>query len=349
MDILQWKIVQVVPETRETVTYVLEPADGKPVPYEAGQFLTILIDHHEHELRRSYSLSSTPGVNERISITVKRKVNGAISRYIQVLWHEGTVFNTIVPTGMFRIETDASSQRTFFFVAAGSGIVPVFSLLKKVLHFEPLSRVVLIYQNFDEEQIIFHKALQQLEQQFGTRFTRIDLLSNPKDHNAYPKRLSNALLEQLVLKNSKPGETRNTFFYTCGPLLFMKMVEFTVRVMGFESDQIRKENFTIESIPAPRFEMEPVPRAVTVHYGNHSFHFTTTYPANILQSALDNHISLPYSCRAGRCSSCVARCVSGSVKMSVNDVLTDKDLSQGLVLTCVGYAETDIELRFNGA
>jgi ring-1,2-phenylacetyl-CoA epoxidase subunit PaaE len=346
MDKLQWKVVQVRPETREAISYVLEPVDGKPVQYEAGQFLTILIDHHDHELRRSYSMSSTPGVDEHLSITVKRKVNGAVSRYIQVTWREGTVFNTIAPTGIFRIDTDAGLQRNFFFVAAGSGIVPVFSLLKKVLHFEPLSRIVLIYQNFDEDRIIFHNALLELQQQFGNRFTRIDLLSNPKNSRTAPKRLNNALLEQLIIAASIREEMRNTFFYTCGPLLFMKMVEFTVRVMGFEGDQIRKENFTIETIPVPRFVMEPVPRAVTVHYGKETFRFTSTYPSNILQSALNNHISLPYSCRAGRCSSCVARCLSGSVKMSVNDVLTEKDLLDGLVLTCVGFAETDVELQF---
>lgn len=343
MEILQWKVVQVVPETRETISYVLEPVDGKPVAYEAGQFLTILIEHHGHELRRSYSMSSTPGIDNRLSITVKRKVNGAISRFIQVVWKEGTVFKTILPTGIFRIETNPELQRTFFFIAAGSGIVPVFSLLKKVLHFEPLSRVVLIYQNFDEERIIFHDAIKQLQKQYGERFTRIDLLSN---HHTDPRRLNNTLLEQLIIDASKPGEKQDTFFYTCGPLLFMKMVEFTVRVMGYESDRIRKENFTIETIPAPRFEMEPVPRAVTVQYGKETYHFTSTYPSNILQAALDNHVALPYSCRAGRCSSCVARCVSGSVKMSVNDVLTEQDLANGLVLTCVGYAETDVVLKF---
>ena len=180
MEILQWKVLKVVPETREAVSYVLETVNGQPVHYEAGQFLTLLFEHHGHEIRRSYSMSSTPGVDDQVSITVKRKVNGAISRYIQVIWREGTVVNTILPTGLFKIDTDKNRQRTFFFIAAGSGIVPVFSLLKKVLHFEPKSRVILLFQNFDEDRIIFHEALRQLENQFGDRFTRIDLLSNPK-------------------------------------------------------------------------------------------------------------------------------------------------------------------------
>lgn len=345
MDILKWKVAQVIPETRDTISYVLEPEDGKPVPYEAGQFLTLLFEHHGQELRRSYSMSSTPGIDERLSITVKRKENGAISRYIQLWWHEGTTVNTIRPTGMFRIDTDKNAQRTFMFVAAGSGIVPVFSLLKKVLHFEPKSRVILIYQNYDEDRVIFQKALHDLQNRFGEKFTWINLLSNPRGHSVNPQRLNNTLLENLVLESNVMNDKSNTFFYTCGPLLFMKMVEFTVRVMGFEGGQVRKENFTIESIPAPRFTIEPVPRKVTVHYGKDKYEFTTTYPSNILQSALDRHIMLPYSCRAGRCSSCVARCVSGSVKMSANDVLTEKDLSEGLVLTCVGYAETDLVLE----
>jgi len=92
--------------------------------------------------------------------------------------------------------------------------------------------------------------------------------------------------------------------------------------------------------------MEPIARSVTVHYGKETYRFTSTYPSSILQSALDNHISLPYSCRAGRCSSCVARCLTGSVVMSINDVLTEKDLAERLVLTCVGYAETDVVLQF---
>ncbi len=347
MDILQWKVAQVIPETRETITYVLEPVDGKPVSYEAGQFLTILIDHHGNELRRSYSFSSTPGIDNCVSITVKRKVNGAISRYIQLAWKEGTLIKTIPPTGIFKVETDASLQRSFFFIAAGSGIVPVFSLMKKVLHFEPRSRIVLIYQNFDEERIIFDKQLGLLKEKFGERLLRMDLLSNPKNPDTLPKRLNNALLERLILGAAQTGEFRNTFFYTCGPLLFMKMVEFTVRVMGFEGEKIRKENFTIETIPVPRFSKEPVPRSVTVHYGQETYQFTCTDPSSILQSALDNHISLPYSCRAGRCSSCVARCLSGSVVMSANDVLTEKDIAERLVLTCVGYAETDVVLQFN--
>jgi Flavodoxin reductases (ferredoxin-NADPH reductases) family 1 len=346
MDIIQWKVAQVVPETRETITYVLEPLDGKPVKYEAGQFLTFLFEHHGQELRRSYSMSSTPGIDEHISVTVKRKVNGAISRYIQLRWRKGTIVRTIQPTGMFRIDTDTNAKRTFLFIAAGSGIVPIFSLLKKVLHFEPKSRVILINQNFDEDRIIFREALLGLEKRFGERFKLINLLSNPSDHSVAPQRLNNTLLEQMILQTGVLSDRENTFFYTCGPLLFMKMVEFTVRVMGFEGSQVRKENFTIESIPTPRFTMESVPRQVTVQYGSDRYEFTTTYPSNILQSALDNHITLPYSCRAGRCSSCVAKCVSGSVKMSVNDVLTEKDLADGLVLTCVGYAETDVVLEF---
>jgi ring-1,2-phenylacetyl-CoA epoxidase subunit PaaE len=344
MDLLHWKIINIIDETPETKTYVLEATDNRAVSYDAGQFLTFLIPFRGREIRRSYSLSSTPGVDKHVSITVKKKINGELSRYIHENWHKGTLVTSIAPAGLFRIATRPDARRHFYFIAAGSGIVPVFSLLKKVLHFEPGSRATLIYQNYDEAHIIFHTSLQQLEKQFGDRFHRIDLLSRPLHAQHKPHRLNNALLEGLIRATHHLNDT--TLFYTCGPLLFMKMVEFTVRVMGFAAEQVRKENFTVDTIPPPPFTLEPAPRQVTVHYGQETFRFTSAWPRTILQAALDNHIALPYSCRGGRCSSCVARCVSGSVKMSINDVLTDKDMREGLVLTCVGYAETDVVLEF---
>lgn len=350
MDLLHWKIITIINETPETKTYVLEATSNRAVSYDAGQFLTFLIQFRGREIRRSYSVSSTPGADQHVSITVKRKVNGELSRYIHENWHVGTIVTSIAPAGLFRIATRPDASRHFYFIAAGSGIVPIFSLIKKVLHFEPGSRVTLIYQNYDEEHIIFHASLQQLEKQFADRFHRIDLLSRPLDANHKPHRLNNALLEGLIRathhSSSPPAHTDSPLFYTCGPLLFMKMVEFTVRVMGFAAAQVRKENFTVDTLPPPPFTLEPAPHQVTVQYGQETFHFTVAWPKTILQAALDNHIALPYSCRGGRCSSCVARCVSGLVKMSMNDVLTDKDIRDGLVLTCVGYAATDVVLEF---
>jgi ring-1,2-phenylacetyl-CoA epoxidase subunit PaaE len=220
----------------------------------------------------------------------------------------------------------------------------MLALIKKALYYEPETHITLVYQNRDERTIIFHKPLQQLARQYGHRFTRIDLLSNPLDPEAKPARLNNWLLEQLVASTFIPPTT--SLFYTCGPEPFMRMVQFTLRVLGFGEDQLRKEHFIIEPVRKPAFTMPSTAYKVVVHYAAKTYQFTTAWPATILQAAQKKGIALPYSCNTGRCATCAARCRKGSVTMSNNEVLTDKDLQNGLVLTCTGYATSDLELEF---
>jgi ring-1,2-phenylacetyl-CoA epoxidase subunit PaaE len=356
MELLQWKIIQVIRETDDAATYLLQETGGKEVTYKAGQFLTFIFYHHEHEIRRSYSIASAPGVDPYIAITVKKKENGLISRYILMNWHEGTPVSSLPPAGRFTIDANPQFIQPVVFIAAGSGIVPVYALIKSILREAPRCHITLIYQNYNEYRIIYHEALQALQQQYAGRFQRIDLLSNPISHGIQPQRLNNALLEKLVDQLVVGGDRLSTdsrlqttdsrlLFYTCGPAAFMRMVQFTLRVMGYEESQLRKENFTIDHIPVPIFTMSTEPRQVTLHEGNRTHQFTVAYPVTILQAALDKHINLSYSCRAGKCSACAATCLQGKIKMSYNEVLTEQDLAQGLVLTCVGYAETDVELR----
>jgi ring-1,2-phenylacetyl-CoA epoxidase subunit PaaE len=125
----------------------------------------------------------------------------------------------------------------------------------------------------------------------------------------------------------------------------MRMVQFTLRVMGFGEDQLRKEHFVIEPVRKPAFSLPPDPHTVVLQYGGQTYSFTTAWPDTILKSAQTHGIALPYSCNTGRCGTCTARCTSGSIKMSNNEVLTDKDLQEGLVLTCTGYAETNVEIK----
>lgn len=358
MDLLQWKVVRIIPEAQHTISYVLEEISGQPVQYEAGQFLTFLVDYHGQEIRRSFSLGSTPGIDPQVYITVKKKENGAISRHILEHWSEGAVVNSLPPSGRFTLATNPSNNRQVFFIAAGSGIIPVFALLKKLLRDEPHSQAILLYQNHDENNIIYNGAIQQLKEQYTDRFTRIDLLSSPILHELPHQRLNNGLFELILSRYLHPGtrnnkrETGNPAscllhpeFYTCGPPSFMRMVQFTLRVMGVAEDHIRKENFTVDTVPPPVFSIDTAPRTVRVKQGERYHEFTVNYPNTILQAALNQHIKLPYSCRGGRCSACTARCLSGTVKMNLNEVLTEKDIQNGLVLTCVGYAVTDLELE----
>ena len=127
----------------------------------------------------------------------------------------------------------------------------------------------------------------------------------------------------------------------------MRMAEFTLRLLGFSADQIRKEHFVIETPPRSPLLTDTSSKQLTIHHHKKTYHITVAYPTSILDAALQHNIQLPYSCKAGRCSTCSAYCIQGKVVMSMNEVLTEKDISKGLVLTCVGFAATDVELSFD--
>lgn len=335
------------------VTFFLERKDGRPLEYRAGQFLTFLFSFHGRELRRSYSFSSTPGIDLFPSITVKREVNGEISRFLVDRLRVGDVLSSLAPAGKFLLE--AVPDGSLVFLAAGSGMVPVFSLMKAAFHQRAAKKIILISQNRDSESIPFRSALEEMREDPSGLFEWTSLLSRPTPiGNPVPAaRLNNGLLKELldwieeeVVDGAGPDITNKHLFYLCGPLSFMRMALFTLRLMGVSDRQIRKENFTVEYVPPPPFLADTSPKEVVILTNENRYEFATAWPSTILQSALAHHIALPYSCKGGRCSTCMARCVSGKVKMSINEVLTDKDLQEGWILTCVGYAETDIELDF---
>ncbi|HTQ66208.1 MAG TPA: ferredoxin--NADP reductase [Puia sp.] len=344
MDRSELKVTNIVRETKDVLTFYLEDIEGKKISYEAGQFLTFIFTHGKEEIRRSYSFSSSPGIDNFASITVKRIVNGAISRFLTDHIRINDLLVSLPPSGRFTIETNKLWQRQIFFIAAGSGITPVFSLIKKILAEEPLTKIILIYQNHDEDNIIFKKELQELEKKYAARFKWISLLTRPRKHPNASHRLTNFLLEKLVKIHHE--SKKETLFYLCGPQALMRMAHFTLKLMGFADGQIKKENFIVEYIPPPPIIEDKSPKQIIIHFHQQEYHIKSVFPKTILQAALDNNIQLPYSCRGGRCSTCTARLLKGKVKMSINDVLTTKDLQEGLILTCVGYPETDIELGF---
>lgn len=311
-------------------------AGGLPA-FVPGQFITLVVRH----IRRSFSISSYP---PDLSITVKRKPNGEISRYLLDHIQIGDTLNALPPAGRFTFAPQTAAQRDIGFIAAGSGISPILPLIRQALDGEPLSHVWLLYQNHSEADIIFARFLEELAARHLGRFTLLHFLSAPNSHEILPSRLNNGNLEQLVpgLLRFAPSEA---LFFVCGPEALMRMARFTLRVMGFGPDQFRQEHFTVDVMPPAPILSDDSPKTVTLRHGGKTETFTVAYPVNILQAALDHHIHLPYSCKGGRCSSCAVRCLSGQVVMSINDVLTEKDLRDGWVLTCTGYAGTDLELE----
>ncbi|HET6255967.1 MAG TPA: iron-sulfur cluster-binding domain-containing protein [Puia sp.] len=325
------RVTGIVPEATEMSTIFLERRSGEPIPYAAGQFLTLLFTFRGRELRRSYSFSTTPGIDPVPAITVKRVPNGEISRHLLDHLRVGDTLTTLPPAGRFTLDPEGEAH---VFIAAGSGLTPVFSLLKQASGLKQAAgsraRVILLTQQHEETSTPFRAALMGM----GLDWTEILTVREG--------RLTKDKLTAWARKTALKSRAR---FYLCGPPDFMRMVQITLRTLGFPDETIRREHFTVGHIPPAPPVFDATPKKVLVRAAVDR-EFTVTWPDSILTAAIRQGVPLPYSCRAGRCSSCVAHCLRGRVRMTHNEVLTDKDLADGLVLTCVGYAETDVELDY---
>jgi len=316
-------------------TLVLRPAPGQMLPYAAGQYLTLVREAHGREARRSYSFSSAPALGEAPAITVKRVDNGLFSRWLVDAVRVGDVLRTSGTGGFFTLPAAAEEYQQLILLAAGSGITPIFSLLKTALHQQPQLAVLLCYSNRTPAETLFLPELQALAQQFPQRL-HLELFFS-HDPVLYRAHLHRELLAQLVARHA-PAPPARTLAYLCGPLDFMRMGTYGLHEAGLPLAHIRRELFhTGQPAAAPLAPPDTAAHTVTLLLRGQAHRLPVQYPRTILQAAKQAGLQLPYSCEAGQCGSCAARCLQGRVWMKVNEVLTDRELARGLVLTCTGY------------
>jgi len=329
---LQLKVEAIEKQTADTSTYYLSEVNGNTVPYQAGQFITLVIDHHGQEIRRSYSLSSSPH-EEFMAVTIKRIPNGEITRYLHTYTKVGDIWNTIEPAGRFTAPQPADGAELLYF-AAGSGIVPLYAHLKYLLWQPSTLSLTLFYSNLNPQGIIFKQQLDDLAAAHPQQLTIIHLLSSEA------RRLNNIMLEKLVRQYVKK-DIQQTQFYLCGPFTYMRMVQLSLLYMGVEAAQIHKENFILETVPVSTAVTNFAPQKLRIFFQNEWHDIMAGENQTILQAALQNQMNLPYSCGSGVCAACAVKCTSGKVTIVKNEVLTDAELKQGWVLTCTGYAVSD--------
>jgi ring-1,2-phenylacetyl-CoA epoxidase subunit PaaE len=339
------QIVEIKQETTASSTFELQPLDGWEPDYQAGQFITLVFTDEHKEERRSYSFSSAPVLHEPMRITIKRVTNGEYSRFLLDHAKPGDVLLTSGISGFFQLppaEKLGAAQRLFF-LAAGSGITPVYALIKTALVTTTLP-ITLIYSNKSVADTIFYHELQQLQQLYPDRLQVEFLFSDVL--NIRKSRLSNWLLLQL-LQELLTIPLQQCLFYLCGPFDYMQMITITLLTEGVPPANIKKENFsTLKPVKKPK-PPDTDAHQVKVRIHDRTYEVTVQYPHSILAAAREQGIVLPYSCEAGRCGSCAATCTKGQVWMAYNEVLMDDEISKGRVLTCQGYpvgGDAEIEL-----
>ena len=324
----------------------IEFEEGHGINYKAGQYLTFIHKQGREEVRRSYSISSSPEWNEPLSIGVKRIENGLFSRVLVDKAKPGHLLKTIGSGGLFTLPEESESFQQLFLFAAGSGITPIYSILKTALQLYPDKSVVLVYSNASPDKAVFLDSLQEIQQMFHDRFHLELLFSNSPD--LLKARLHRELILHLLKELTSPEKSK-TLFYICGPESYMRLCIYTLQETGIPSSVIKKENFIIHNVQK-RDALPPDKSEYTAHLRirDKEYYFPVKYPESILKAAQKDGIVLPYSCEAGRCGNCVAVCTKGTVWHSYNEVLTERELQKGMVLTCVGHpVGGDIELRID--
>jgi ring-1,2-phenylacetyl-CoA epoxidase subunit PaaE len=329
-------ITEVKRETKDAVSILFSvPEELQPhYNFIAGQYINLRLTLDNQEIRRAYSICSAPDSGE-LRIAVKAVSNGLFSQFANTQLKAGDVLEVGQPEGKFTFEPQADRQRNYAAFVAGSGITPVISILKSVLKNEPKSSFVLVYGNKSPEETIFYQELHDLQSQYVGRLFVQYVYSQSKTDGALSGRIDKSTVNYIL--KDKHASWDFDKFYLCGPEEMINNV----------SDALKKENIKESAILFELFSTSTKEKAIeksldghaqiTVMVDDEETTFEMSAKQTILDAALKQGIDAPYSCQGGICSSCLARVTEGSAEMTKNAILSEKEVADGLILTCQAH------------
>ncbi len=343
------RVKEVRKETNDTVSVALEvPTElNDTFRYTQGQYLTFRIFQNGEEIRRSYSICSSPLDNEW-RVAIKKVRDGKFSTYANDTLSSGAILEVMPPMGKFHTPLEADQQRSYVLFAAGSGITPILSLIKTILRTETLSQVTLFYSNKSAGSIIFKEELEGLKNKFLGRLSINYLLSREKmDSELFQGRLDKNKCQSLI--NTIPHILNADEYFLCGPLEMIESVKETLLESGIDRKKIHFELFTIPGMEkkiaadaaAEKISTGPFGH-VEVKADGVTIAFDLQYDGqNILDAAIAQGADLPYACKGGVCSTCKAKLTEGIVEMNRNYALEEDEVEDGFILTCQSHPRSE--------
>jgi len=307
--------------------------------FRQGQHLTLKAEINNENIRRNYSLCSSP-LDDEWRVAVKQIPEGKFSTYVNNELRTGDFVEILSPSGRFGVDVNPSVPKNYLFFAAGSGITPILSMIKTHLSAEPESTCKLFYVNKTAKSIIFKEELEQLRNAFFGRLEIYYFLTKEKrDIELFNGRFDDDRMKVLCNTFIDIPDTSEVFL--CGPEDMVNFVGDYLVKSGLPKELIHFELFVKGLSEEDKARMERLSKQnvegveLTIIDGGKEFHFTMTKDYdNILDAALGAGADLPFACKGGVCSTCKCKVLEGEVEMKVNYALEADELAQDFVLSC---------------
>lgn len=338
------KVAEVIRETPEAVSVGFEiPSELEgEYAFTAGQYLTLSFDINGTEERRAYSLCSSPS-EAILRVAVKEVEGGKVSTHINRNVKAGDVVKVLPPQGNFTLETNSGQAKSYVAFAAGSGITPILAMAKDVTENEPNSTFHIFYGNKDGNHVIFKNALNELE---GDNVKTTLIYSREETGEALTNgRITENKAKALIIHNQLEEAHA---FYMCGPEEMIMSATTGIEALGVDKSKVHFELFTAPVLmeskstrveEATDFHGEA---KIKVIYDDEEFEFSiNTDGESILETAIEEGVDVPFSCKGAVCCTCKAKVTEGRAVMEANYALSDEEVAEGYILTCTSHPVTE--------
>jgi ring-1,2-phenylacetyl-CoA epoxidase subunit PaaE len=315
------------------VSFKVPPSLKNQYTFKAGQYLTLSSNINGEKIKRSYSICSSPQ-SQNLQVGVKAIENGVFSNYVNDALREGDSIEVSIPEGRFVLENNTQANYCAF--VAGSGITPLMSIISDVLEHNENSVFVLGYGNKTKASTMFSSAINELKSRYPKRFFYYNIYSQENNSEANFGRIDSSFINYVLKQHPQISFEK---ILLCGPENMIENSKDTLEKLNYPDSKVLYELFFSKSVLEKDNEKGNGSTAKII-YDEEILDLNVPEKMTILDAALQKNIDVPYSCQGGVCSSCIAKITSGSATMIQNNILTDSEIEEGLVLTCQAVPET---------